>query len=52
MPDKYERDDDRIESTLRLTHETVGKLTALLDVLATQITDLETELRPRRKGSS
>jgi hypothetical protein len=50
MADKYERDDDRIEQTLKLTHETVGKLTTLLDVLATQITDLESELRPRKKG--
>lgn len=50
MPDKYERDDDRIEQTLRQTHETVGMLTTLLETLALQISDLETEIRPRKKG--
>ncbi|WP_280319831.1 hypothetical protein [Nocardia wallacei] len=52
MPDKYQRDDDKIEETLRLTHETVGMLTTLLETLANQISDLETEIRPRKKGAS
>ncbi len=47
MPDKYERDDDRLDQTLRETHETVGRLTALLAVLADQIHDLQSETRPR-----
>lgn len=50
MPDKYQRDDDKIEQTLRQTHETVGMLTTLLDVLASHINDLETEIRPHQKG--
>lgn len=50
MPDKYERDHDNVEATIRQTHETVGKLRALLDDLASHITDLETEIKPRRKG--
>lgn len=50
MPDKYVRDDDKIEQTLRQTHETVGMLTALLDVLANHINDLEAEIKPHRKG--
>lgn len=50
MPDKYERDHDSFEDTLRKTHETVGKLRTLLDDLASHINDLETEIKPRRKG--
>jgi hypothetical protein len=49
MPEKYERDHDNLDQTLRQTHETVGRLRALLDDLASQINDLETEIRPRRK---
>lgn len=52
MPEKYERDNDTIEATLRKTHETVGMLRALLNDLASHITDLETEIDPRRKGMS
>lgn len=51
MPGKYERDHDNIEKTLRDTHETVGMLRTLLDDLAHHINDLETEIKPRRKGS-
>jgi hypothetical protein len=50
MSDKYERDDDRIEQTLRETHETVGMLMTLLGDLTGHINDLETEIKPRRKG--
>lgn len=51
MPDKYERDDDSVEETLKKTHETIGMLTTLLDVLGKQINDLEQEIIPRRKGT-
>ncbi|WP_157227452.1 MULTISPECIES: hypothetical protein [Nocardia] len=51
MPDKYMRDNDSIENTLRQTHETVGRLRTLLDDLAHQINDLESEIKqPREKG--
>lgn len=46
MPDKYERDDDRVDELLRDTHETIGRLRTLLGVLGNQITDLEDQVRP------
>ena len=49
MPNKYERDDDRFEQTLRDTHETIGLLKTLLGVLGTQLTDLEEQVKPRHR---
>lgn len=43
MPDKYERTHDSLEATLRDTHETVGRLKALMDDLTLKIDELKGE---------
>lgn len=51
MP-KYERDHDSIESTLKETHETVGRLNALIEDLTSKVNDLRQETNPRyQKGA-
>lgn len=50
MP-KYERDNDSIEATLKETHETVGRLNALIEDLTSQIESLKQETSPRQKGA-
>jgi septal ring factor EnvC (AmiA/AmiB activator) len=47
MP-KYERDNDSIEATLKETHETVGRLNALIDDLTSQIKSLKAETGPQK----
>lgn len=43
MPEKYARDHDSIETTLKETHETVGRLNALIADLTSQINTLKAE---------
>lgn len=43
MPEKYARDHDNLESTLKETHETVGRLNALIEDLTAQINTLKAE---------
>ncbi|WP_227979995.1 hypothetical protein [Nocardia spumae] len=52
MPDKYERSDDSIEETLKKTHETMGLLEGLLEVLTSQINELQSETRQKGVSSS
>lgn len=48
MP-KYERDNDSLEATLKETHETVGRLTTLLNNLTVQINILKQETGPHQQ---
>lgn len=50
MP-RYERDHDSLEATLKETHETVGRLQALIDDLTSKIAELKTDTGPgHQKG--
>lgn len=47
MP-KYERDHDSLDATLKETHETVGKLNALIKDLTDKVNALKRETGPQK----
>lgn len=51
MPEKYARDHDSLDATLKETHETVGRLNGLIEELASKIHDLKQEIGPGQKGA-
>lgn len=47
MP-KYERDHDSLDATLKETHETVGRLNALIADLTKKVNALRRETEPQK----
>jgi hypothetical protein len=48
---RFRRENDNVDELLAETHETVGRMHALLDDLSEHITDLEKQINRPEKGA-